>query len=34
MPILSHGEGVSAVFTLAEMLVAVAVFWGGKIILL
>ena len=32
MPILSWAEGFSEVLTLAEMLVAVAVFWGGRII--
>lgn len=33
MPILSRGEGDSEFLTLAEMLIVVSVFWGGRIIL-
>lgn len=33
MPLLCHGEGVSDILTLAELLTAVALFVGGRMTL-
>jgi len=33
MPLLCHGEGVSDILTLAALLTAVALFGGGRMIL-
>jgi len=33
MPLLCHGEGVSDILALPELLIAVALFGGGRMIL-